>query len=420
MGSQPPPGCLVPTQGPSPRPGQRMAQEAFEAYGKSSPLPAPPHLPFPPGHVRPLVSMGTGGSRHGTLNTWQRRGDYRQGAAAAGETGVYRRNPRKGHDRATRARNVHVPCAPSPPTARAPRPGTGRSPIAMRSACPQQTEQPGGEAAGGRRGTTGPCLAECSHSACPQRKEHACCQRRGHRVRRAPKRATRLTPPPPHRGRKRGTEAGGEAKKRRAPPPQTSAAPRACIVLAACILRRKDNKGAPPPPLTPTPSGRGRRQRGDGKRAPNRQSSWVGRQQGEDEVQQGRASQSARTVLAPNGGNMPGAGTQGTKGAEGSHTANPPPPPHREKERSRSERGGQEGKSPSPQTSAAPRACIVLAACMLRRTDNKGTPPPPHPQTPRKGTMTARGQNGDMGGDAGVTTRPEGETGGKQWGCQAA
>ena len=76
----PPPGCWVPKQGPSPRPGRRMAQEAFEAYGKSSPLPALPHLPFPPGYVPPPVSMGTGGSRHGTLSTMRRRGDYRRGA----------------------------------------------------------------------------------------------------------------------------------------------------------------------------------------------------------------------------------------------------------------------------------------------------------------------------------------------------
>ena len=67
MGSQPPPGCWVPKQGPSPQPGRRMAQEAFEAYGKSSPLPALLHHPFPPGYVPPPVSMGTGGGRHGTL-----------------------------------------------------------------------------------------------------------------------------------------------------------------------------------------------------------------------------------------------------------------------------------------------------------------------------------------------------------------
>ena len=88
MCSQPPPGCWVPEQGPSPRPGRRMAQEAFEAYGKSSPLPALPHPPFPPGYVPPPVSMDTGGSRHGTLSTMRRRGDYRRGATAAGDPGV--------------------------------------------------------------------------------------------------------------------------------------------------------------------------------------------------------------------------------------------------------------------------------------------------------------------------------------------
>ena len=88
MGGRPPPGCWVPKQGPSPRPGRRMAQEAFEAYGKSSPLPALPHLPFPPGYVPPPVSMGTGGSRHGTLRTMRRRGDYRRGATAAGYPGL--------------------------------------------------------------------------------------------------------------------------------------------------------------------------------------------------------------------------------------------------------------------------------------------------------------------------------------------
>ena len=94
----PPPGCWVPKQGPSPRPGRRTAQEAFEAYGKSSPLPALPHLPFPPGYVPPPVSMGTGGSRHGTLSTMRRRGDYRRGATAAGYPGVPRLNHRAGRE----------------------------------------------------------------------------------------------------------------------------------------------------------------------------------------------------------------------------------------------------------------------------------------------------------------------------------
>ena len=85
MGSRPHPGLLGAETGALPSTG---AQEAFEAYGKSSPLPALPHHPFPPGYVPPPVSMGTGGSRHGTLSTMRRRGDYRQGATAAGNPGV--------------------------------------------------------------------------------------------------------------------------------------------------------------------------------------------------------------------------------------------------------------------------------------------------------------------------------------------
>ena len=55
-----------------------MAQKAYEANGKSSPLPAPLQLPFPPGYVPPPVSNGTGSSRRGTLTTWARSGDYRR------------------------------------------------------------------------------------------------------------------------------------------------------------------------------------------------------------------------------------------------------------------------------------------------------------------------------------------------------
>ena len=52
------------------------------------PPPALPHHPFPPGYVPPPISMGKGGSRHGALSTMRRRGDYRQGATAAGDPGV--------------------------------------------------------------------------------------------------------------------------------------------------------------------------------------------------------------------------------------------------------------------------------------------------------------------------------------------
>ena len=171
MGSRPAPGCWVPKQGPSPPPGRRMAQEAFEAYGKSSPLPALPHHPFPPGYVPPPVSMGTGGSRHGTLSTMRRRGDYRQGAKAAGDPGersLYhgegREGPKEKSPPSPAAAKCLTPCLrracdmratkgrghgrPSPPphTPAPPRVGDARRGEA-KSAPPPRTKRQGGEAA---------------------------------------------------------------------------------------------------------------------------------------------------------------------------------------------------------------------------------------------------------------------------------
>ena len=66
-------------------------------------------------------------------------------------------------------------------------------------------------------------------------------------------------------------------------------------------------------------------------------------------------------------------------------------------------------------TSAAPRACAVLATCLRHRTDIE-TPPPPHPlllHPPKKGARTARRRRGDMGGGQ-RTDRNAGETRGEQ------
>ena len=89
-------------------------------------------------------------------------------------------------------------------------------------------------------------------------------------------------------------------------------------------------------------------------------------------------------------GGAPGERTQGGKGDDGSHTASPPPC-----------RG----------TSAAPRACAMLATCLRRTTDSEG-PPSPHPLLlhPR----TARRWRGDMGGGGGQTDVPGKETGGER------
>ena len=259
MGSRPPPGCWVPNQGPPPRPGQLIAQEASEAYGKSSPLLALPHHPFPRGYVPPPVSMGTGGSRHGTLSTMRRRGDYRQGATAAGDPGV-------------------------------------------RSQCHGE----------GREGPKGnPPLPPQQPSASP----HACaclrrvCDMRATRGRRQG-RPCPPHPPPPPRGRGMRVGGGGEKRPpspktmlqgreaavrcdrrvgrattgttRHAPLPcrGTSAAPRACAVLATCLRRRTDSEAAPPPPTpySPTHQGKGRGQRGGG------EGTWGGGDRGQTDV----------------------------------------------------------------------------------------------------------------------------------------
>ena len=215
MGSRPPLGRWVPKQEPSPRPGRRMAQEAFEAYGKSSPLPALPHHPFPPGYVPPPVSMGTGGSRHGTLSTMRRRGDYRQGATAAGDPGV---------------RSLYH--------------GEGRE-------GPKEKPPP-----------------RCSQV--PHPVPATCVQRRDDDKGAPP-------PPPPHtsappRGCARRVGGATTGDTRQAPPLRRdkyrASCPRhACVVPATCVLRREDDK-APPPPHTPPPTQGWGMQIGGGEKQP--------------------------------------------------------------------------------------------------------------------------------------------------------
>ena len=253
MGSRPPPGCWVPKQGPSPRPGRRMAQEAFEAYSKSSPLPALPHHPFPPGYVPPPVSMGTGESRHGTLSTMRRRGNYRQGATAAGDPGVRSLNHGEGREgpkeKPPPPRSSQVPhpvlasCLrracdmraaegrrhgrPSPPHTPPPPQGWEMQ-VGGGEKRPPPEDKAAGWGGSGERVRDGPHdRVRREHAPCkPQRGDHRGCERR---VERATTGATRHAPPP-CRG--------------------TGAAPRACAVLASC-LRHACNEGkttSPPPP----------------------------------------------------------------------------------------------------------------------------------------------------------------------------
>ena len=235
MGSRPPPGCWVPKQGLSPRPGRRMAQEAFEAYGKSSPLPALPHHLFPPGYVPPAVSMGTGGSRHGTLSTMRRRGDYRQGATAAGDPGV---------------RSLHHGEGREGPKGKPPPPHSSQVPhpvpaSCLRHACnegkttwaplpppPPPPPQGWGTHVGGG-GEKRP----------PPEDKAAGWGRSGETVRDGPHDRVRRGNAPckpqrgDHRGCDRRVERATTGAAKHAPPPcrLTAAAPGACAVLASCL-----------------------------------------------------------------------------------------------------------------------------------------------------------------------------------------
>ena len=237
MGSRPPPGCWVPKQGPSPRPGRRMAQEAFEAYSRSSPLPALPHHPFQPGYVPPPVSMGTGGSRHGTLSTMRRRRDYRQGATAAGDPGVrslYHGEGREGPE------EKPPPCCSQVPH---------------------------------------PVLASCLRRACDMRVA------KGRRQGRPP---PPTHTPPPHRGCARRVGEAMTGDTRQAPPPAEGQVPRlvpAPCLRPACDVRAAEarRQGRPPPPHTPPPPQGWGMQVGGAKSAPppRGQSGRVGRQRRE-------------------------------------------------------------------------------------------------------------------------------------------
>ena len=388
MGSWPPPGCWVPKQGPSPRPGRRMAQEAFEAYGKSSPLPALPHHLFPPGYVPPPVSRGTGGSRHGTLSTMQRRGDYRQGATAAGDPGprgLYhgegREGPREKPPPPAAAKCL-IPClrpacvvpatcvqrreedmgAPPPPHTPAP-PRVGDAGRGGRKAPPPEDKAAGWEGSGERVRDGPHDRAPREHVPCkPWRGDHRGCERR---VERATTEATTHAPPPCR---------------------ATGAVPRASAVLASC-LRHARNEGkttSPPPPtdLRPPKSGRWRKGRADSAPPPPRgQSGKVGRRRREGARRTTRqCRKEARAVQAPAEG-APWGRTQDRKGDDGSRTESPPPP--------------AEGQVPR----LVPAPCLRCAYA----TGRTARAPPPHhllPRPPRKGARTARRWRGDMGGGA--------------------
>ena len=212
-----------------------------------------------------------------------------------------------------------------------------------------------------------------------------------------------------HGGCERRVGRATTGATRQAPPPcrGTSAAPRACAVLASCLRHAcYEGKTASPPPAhtPPPPQGWGMKVGGSGKRPPPPPRT---KRHGGEAAERGFGTDHTTVPVgstrraSPNGGAR-GMRTQGRKGNDGSHTASPPPPC----------RG----------TSAAPRACAVLATCLRQRTDSEDAPPPTpfSPTHPGKG----RGQRGDgegtWGGGRGQTDTPGGETGDERWRRQAA
>ena len=378
MGGPPPPGCWVPKQGPSPRPGRRMAQEAFEAYGKSSPLPALLPLPNPPGYVPPPVSMGTGGSRHGTLSTMRRRGDYRRGGNSGLECGTYtmeqggkaqREPPPLQPSASPRGCVVPTSCLrracnggeskreplPPPDTTAPPRAGkAGRG--GAKSAPPPPEGNAAGWGGSGRRVRDEPHdRARRGRAPCrPRRGDHRGC---GRRIERATKGAARQTPPPC-----RGTGAAPRASDARAtegkrqappPPPHASAPPR------VGDAGREGRTAAPPP----------------GDKAVR----WGGSGGGGCGTGCTTAPKRNKRRAGPSGG--------GTGGANA--------------ERARRRRGPRGG----PHTPAEGRVpCHVPVSCLRRayargRAARAPPPPPPPPPTPTKvrgegNGEKARGQEG--------------------------
>ena len=113
---------------------------------------------------------------------------------------------------------------------------------------------------------------------------------------------------------------------------------------------------------------------------------------------------------------MPGAGTQGTKGDEGSHTANPPPP-HRGRKRG-AEASGEAKMGCAPPRRPVPRLVPALCsqrACYGGQTTRAPLPPPsppPSQEGDEDGEETAWGHGGGRRRDHMAGGRDERQAGG--------
>ena len=192
---------------------------------------------------------------------------------------------------------------------------------------------------------------------------------------------------------------GDDGSHKACPPPlqrdgcRASCLRRACVVPATCVQRREDDK-APPPHTPPPPEGWRMKEGRGGQRPPppeDKAASWGG---------------------------------SGERMRDGPHDRgrrkHAPCKPHRGGHRGSERRVGRattgatrHAPLPCRGTSAAPRACAVLATCLRRRKDSEGAPPPPTPfsHPPRKGARTARRRRGDMGGGQRTDRRARGRDG---------
>ena len=203
--------------------------------------------------------------------------------------------------------------------------------------------------------------ARREHAPCkPQRRDQRGCERR---VGRATTGATRHAPPPLQRDRCRA-----------------SCLRRASVVPATCVQRREDDK-PPPPHTTPPPQGWGVKVGRGGKPPPppeDKAARWGGIG---ERVRDGPHDRARRkhAPCKPQRGRHRGCERRVGRAMTGATRQAPPP----------TSRG----------TSAAPRACAVLATCLRQRTDSEDAPPPPPspPPTQERGAdseETARGQGG--------------------------
>ena len=174
---------------------------------------------------------------------------------------------------------------------------------------------------------------------------------------------------------------------------------RACVVPATCVQRWEDDK-PPPPPHThtpPPPQGWGKKVGRGGQRPPppeDKAARWGGSGERVRDGPHDRARRKHAPCKPQRGGHR---GCERRVGRATTGATQQPPPPCRG-------------------TSAAPRACAVLATCLRQRTDSEDAPrpPPSPPPTQERGEdseETARGHGEGQRTDR----RAGGETGGGRW-----